>query len=208
MVSGKAPGEKLVEDVDSLIDEVEQAVRVAVGEETLEEDVDALVDRVNEAVRGVVSGNRGWVAVDTLVDRVSEAVRAALGEETLAEDVDTLLGRVGKSVRAAASRGSEAAESVGQSLRDRIRLVLDGVRGSGRDSVVMVRVNKYSRERMDELVEADLVGSRSEAAAFLIAEGIKARQGLFDGIESRIDAIRKAKEELQRLLNEDEKARS
>ena len=145
MVSGRTPGEKLVEDVDNLIEEVEQAVRVAVGEETLEEDVDALVDRVNEAVRGVVSGNRGWVAVDTLVDKVSEAVRAALGEETLAEDVDTLLGRVGKSVRAAASRGSEAAESVGQSLRERIRLVLDGVRGSGRDSVVMVRVNRYQQ---------------------------------------------------------------
>jgi Arc/MetJ-type ribon-helix-helix transcriptional regulator len=68
----------------------------------------------------------------------------------------------------------------------------------------MVRVNKESLEKLDELVEAGIVNSRSEAAAFLIVEGTKARQGLFDRISSKIEEIRNAKQELKKLLEEDE----
>ena len=46
------------------------------------------------------------------------------------------------------------------------------------------------------------MGSRSEAAAFLIAEGIKSRQGLFDRIGEKISEIRRAKEELRQLVEE------
>ena len=66
----------------------------------------------------------------------------------------------------------------------------------------MVRVNSESRERMDQLIEAGLVGSRSEAAAYLIAEGIKSREDLFVEMAAQIDAIRKAREELQKILDE------
>ena len=72
-----------------------------------------------------------------------------------------------------------------------------------RDNVVMVRVDKESLARMDELVEAEVVGSRSEAAAYLITAGIAARQSLFDTIAAKVDEIRKAKEELRKLLNEE-----
>ena len=123
--------------------------------------------------------------------------------EKLVDDVETLVDEVNKVVRVAVVRGSEAAGAVGDNLRDTIRQTMKGVRAA-RDSVVMVRVNKESLERMDELVEAGVVNSRSEAAAFLIAEGITARQGLFDKISSKIDEIRKAKEELRKLLDEDE----
>lgn len=123
--------------------------------------------------------------------------------EKLADDVETLVDEVNKAVRVAVVRGSEAAGVVGDNLRDTIRQTMKGVRAA-RDSVVMVRVNKESLDRMDELVEAGVVNSRSEAAAFLIAEGITARQGLFDKISSKIDEIRKAKEELRKLLDEDE----
>ncbi len=47
-----------------------------------------------------------------------------------------------------------------------------------------------------------MVDSRSEAAAFLISEGIKARQGLFDQISGKIEQIKKAKEELRELLKD------
>ena len=123
--------------------------------------------------------------------------------EKLVEDVETLVDEASKVVRVAVIRGSEAAESVGENLRDTIKQTLKGVRAA-RDSVVMVRVNKDSLGRLDELVEAGLVGSRSEAAAFLIAEGIKTRQGLFDKIASKIDGIREAREELRKLLDEEE----
>ena len=103
----------------------------------------------------------------------------------------------------AVTRTSDAAESAGESLKDTIKETVDGVR-SVRDSVVMVRVDKDSLARVDELVEAEVVGSRSEAAAFLIAEGIKARGGLFDKISEKIEKIRDAKDELRRLLEDEE----
>ena len=76
-----------------------------------------------------------------------------------------------------------------------------------RDNVVMVRVDKESLNRLDELVEAEVVGSRSEAAAYLITAGIAARQSLFDTIATKVDEIRKAKEELRKLLNEEDTPR-
>ena len=188
---------RLVGDADMLIEEIERAVRDAVSGDRRAEDVDALADQIARAVRDAVSEEMLDADVDALVDRVSRAVRREVGSD----DIETLVDRVTGTVRAAVLSGSEAAESMGRSLKDRIQVILEGVRGSGRDSVVMVRVNADSRERMDELIEADLVGSRSEAAAFLIAEGIKARQELFDRISSKIDDIRRAKAELQRLLD-------
>ena len=64
----------------------------------------------------------------------------------------------------------------------------------------MVRVDKDSLDKLDELVEAELAGSRSEAAAFLISEGIKSREPLFDAIAAKVSEIRKAKEELRKML--------
>ena len=75
---------------------------------------------------------------------------------------------------------------------------------AAREKVVMVRLNKESLMRIDELVESQLVKSRSEAAAFLIGEGIQRRNGLFDRIAQKVDNIRKAKEELHNLLSEEE----
>ncbi len=116
----------------------------------------------------------------------------------MSENVDEIVDEVNKTVRVAIVKGVDAAESIGENIRDTIQ----GMRGS-RDNVVMVRVDKASLDRLDELVEAGIMGSRSEAAAFLIAEGIKARQPLFDRIGEKIQEIRQAKEELRRMVDED-----
>ena len=189
-------------DVDSLVKEIERTVRDTLDEKGQTENIDDLVHRVSEAVRNAVSGDKAH-DFGSVEREVRKAVRDAVGDEGQGEDTETLADRITKTVQAAFNRGSELAGSVGQSLKDRIQTMVGGVRGTGRDGVVMVRVNQESLERIDELIEAGLVGSRSEAAAYLIAEGIKARQGLFDGISSKIEAIRKAREELQRLLNEE-----
>lgn len=116
----------------------------------------------------------------------------------MSENVDEIVDEVNKTVRVAIVKGVDAAESIGENIRDTIQ----GMRGS-RDNVVMVRVDKASLDRLDELVEAGIMGSRSEAAAFLIAEGIKARQPLFDRIGEKIQQIRQAKEELRKMVDED-----
>lgn len=116
----------------------------------------------------------------------------------MSENVDEIVDEVNKTVRVAIVKGVDAAESIGENIRDTIQ----GMRGS-RDNVVMVRVDKASLDRLDELVEAGIMGSRSEAAAFLIAEGIKGRQPLFDRIGEKIQEIRQAKEELRKMVDED-----
>ena len=116
----------------------------------------------------------------------------------LSENVDEIVDEVNKTVRVAIVKGVDVAESIGENIRDTVQ----GVRGN-RDNVVMVRVDKASLDRLDELVEAGIKGSRSEAAAFLISEGVKARQPLFDRIAEKIQEIRRAKEELRRMVDED-----
>ncbi len=91
------------------------------------------------------------------------------------------------------------ADSIGENLKETVENVL-----AAREKVVMVRLNKESLIRIDELVEAQLVKSRSEGAAFLIGEGIQRRHELFDRIAQKVENIRKAKEELHNLLAQDE----
>ncbi len=92
---------------------------------------------------------------------------------------------------------SSGVESLGENLKETLQGAL-----SARNSVVMVRLNEESLARLDDLVEAGVVNSRSESAAYLIGEGINARRDLFDRISNKIDQIRKAKKELKQLLDE------
>lgn len=82
-------------------------------------------------------------------------------------------------------------------LQDSIDAVMES-----RKNVVMVRVNDDASAKLNELVEAGIVDSRSEAAAFLISEGIGATGPLFDQISEKTRLIRETKEELRRLLDE------
>lgn len=117
------------------------------------------------------------------------------GRKRLKEGIGIIVDEA-KTVAKEAYRRS-GAEVVGENLKETVEGAL-----SARESVVMVRLNKVSMARLDELVEAGIVKSRSESAAFLIGEGIKARGPLFDRISEKIDEIRKAKEELRALLGE------
>ena len=101
-----------------------------------------------------------------------------------------------KSALKSALRRSRA-ESLGENLIETVQGVL-----SSRKRVVMVRLHQDSLKPVDDLVEAGVVSSRSEASAFLIEEGIKARTELFDRISENLETIRAAKHELRDLLGE------
>ena len=111
----------------------------------------------------------------------------------LAEGIEIIIGEA----KSAATQAFSGAESLGGSLKDTLKGAL-----SARENVVMVRLNQESLIRLDDLVEAGIVNSRSEAAAFLIGEGVKVRSGLFERIAEKTDQIRKAKKELRDLLEE------
>ena len=100
-------------------------------------------------------------------------------------------------------RGTDEAVTAAENLKETIKSKTSGDRAT-RDNVVMVRVDSESLNKMDELVEAELAGSRSEAAAFLISEGIKSRDPLFNVISAKVKEIRQAKEELRELLEQGE----
>ena len=110
------------------------------------------------------------------------------------EGIEMVIGEARSAVRAAVRSG---AETLGGSVKAAIHRAL-----SKRNEVVMVRVNGDTLARLDELVEAGLVSSRSEASAFLIAEGIEAKRELFDGISVGIAKIRDAKQDLFDLLTD------
>jgi len=69
-----------------------------------------------------------------------------------------------------------------------------------RANVVMVRVNDDSLHYLDMLVEADITKSRSESAAFLINEGIKANETLFNKIREITDQISALKAQLRETV--------
>jgi len=120
---------------------------------------------------------------------------------TLLDGLGGIVEEVHQTVRTTVEKGAAQAERLGENLKETIQ----GMR-AGRDNVVMVRVDDDSKFKLDELLDAGLVNSRSEAAAFLIGEGIKARRQLFDTISGKVEDIRKKKEELRKLLEEDGEA--
>ena len=98
--------------------------------------------------------------------------------------------------------GKNIEEVVANTVGDSLRATIESVRGK-RDNVVMVRVSRESLADLDELVDCGLTNSRSEAAAFLIAEGIKARSDLYEKIAEQSKVIREAKERLKELLDDE-----
>ncbi|MCK4762515.1 MAG: hypothetical protein KAW12_09995 [Candidatus Aminicenantes bacterium] len=69
-----------------------------------------------------------------------------------------------------------------------------------RNTVLTIRVNDEANEKLTMLVETGLFKSRSESAAFLIEEGIKYQEPLFDKVEKKMEEINKLKEELKGLI--------
>ncbi len=69
-----------------------------------------------------------------------------------------------------------------------------------RANVVMVRVNDDALRHMDMLVDAEVTKSRSESAAFLITEGVKANQALFEKISHITEQIAALRAQLRETV--------
>ena len=139
--------------------------------------------------------NQNGNSQEEVSDQQPEQSRARTRTITISlDDLDD----VDKAVRDAIGKGRDVASTVGGSIRDSINAVR-----TTRDSVVMVRLSKDSLERLDELVDSGVTNSRSEASAFLIGEGVKARSDLFDKIAAQTRVIREAREKLRQLLEEE-----
>lgn len=73
-----------------------------------------------------------------------------------------------------------------------------------RSNVVMVRINDEALRHLDMLVEAEVTKSRSESAAYLISEGIRANGELFGKIGEITDQIETLRVQLRKTIQDHE----
>jgi hypothetical protein len=114
-----------------------------------------------------------------------------------------------KSKEGFGSKASSGVEAASKTLNDAFKQVEKQVEHIGkaltsalqdRANVVMVRVNDDSLAYLDMLVEANITKSRSESAAFLINEGIKGNESLFNRIREITDQISALKSQLRETV--------
>lgn len=117
------------------------------------------------------------------------------GEKKFSKRIEIIVDEAKEGIKSAYH--SSGVESIGESVKEALEGAL-----SGRENVVMVRLNTESLKSVDELVEAEVVSSRSEGVAFLVSEGVKAQSELFDKIKVKVEQIRQVKQELRDLLGE------
>jgi len=107
-----------------------------------------------------------------------------------------------------ASSVKEVAQKTGEALNKATESIGKAIEAAlvARDHVVVVRVNDDSLRSLDALVQSGIFKSRSEAAAFLISEGVKAQAVLFDRISERIKEIERLRAELKDIVKPSENA--
>jgi len=126
-------------------------------------------------------------------ERNAPKTSAGAGQKVEAEE--SLIERIGKGIRKARITETIASEmeATGQAIKSLM---------TGRENVLMVRVNRKTMDKIDSLVDAGMVRSRSEGAAFLIAVGISSQVELFGLIDKKITQIRKIRDELKEMVKE------
>jgi Arc/MetJ-type ribon-helix-helix transcriptional regulator len=126
---------------------------------------------------------------DVVVTTMSnDEPRRTSGFDDIASSVKEVAQKTGEVI-------NKATESIGKAIESAL---------SARDHVVMVRVNDESLKKLDALVQSGIFKSRSESAAFLISEGIKAQETLFSRIAERISEIERLRSELKEIVRPEE----
>ena len=102
------------------------------------------------------------------------------------------------SVRDLASRIPESLTAIGRDISRTIERAI-----SAKDEyVAAVKISPAAQEKLEQLVQAGVFSNRSEAAGFLIDEGIKTQTALFERVEQKLAEIERLKAELRGLINE------
>ncbi len=102
------------------------------------------------------------------------------------------------SVRDTLTRIPEALGAIGHNLRDTFERAIH----SREDYVVAVKVSPEAQNKLEQLVQAGVFGSRAEAAAYLIDEGINAQTALFERVSHKLTEIERLQAELRGLVDQ------
>lgn len=93
-------------------------------------------------------------------------------------------------------------EKIAVKTAESIKKVVDKALSS-RNTVLTIRVNDECNTKLNMLVDSGLFKSRSESAAFLIQEGIKKQEVLFDKISSKLERIEQIRHDLKKIVSEE-----
>ncbi len=134
------------------------------------------------------------------MEKEDEAAKAQATDETsgtTAEEAGEKFSRKADDVRQSATKAFNEAfkqvETISKTLTNALQ---------DRSNVVMVRINDDALHYLDMMVEADVAKSRSEAAAYLINEGIKSNEEFFHKIRDISDQISALKAQLRETVKE------
>lgn len=105
---------------------------------------------------------------------------------------------VGASVRDMAARLPEQLSAIGRDISRTIERAIS----AKDDYMLAVKVSHDAQVRLGQLVQAGVFGTRAEAAAFLIDEGIKTQSALFEQVEQKLTEIERLRAELRGLVGE------
>ena len=105
---------------------------------------------------------------------------------------------VGASVRDMAARIPEQLSAIGRDISRTIERAIS----AKDDYMLAVKVSQDAQTKLGQLVQAGVFGTRAEAAAFLIDEGIKTQGPLFERVEQKLGEIERLRAELRGLVGE------
>src|SRR5712691_4851106 len=103
---------------------------------------------------------------------------------------------VSSSVRDMAARLPEQLSAIGRAISRTIERAIS----AKDDYMLAVKVSQDAQVRLGQLVQAGVFGTRAEAAAFLIDEGIKSQGPLFERVEQKLGEIERLRAELRGMV--------
>jgi hypothetical protein len=116
------------------------------------------------------------------------------GEADQADDRSS----VGAQMRDMASRIPEQLSAIGRDISRTIERAIS----AKDDYMLAVKVSQDAQIKLGQLVQAGVFGTRAEAAAFLIDEGIKTQGPLFERVEEKLGEIERLRAELRGMVGE------
>jgi hypothetical protein len=105
---------------------------------------------------------------------------------------------VSASMRDMAARLPEQLSAIGRDISRTIERAIS----AKDDYMLAVKVSHDAQVRLGQLVQAGVFGTRAEAAAFLIEEGMKTQGALFERVEQKLGEIERLRAELRGMVGE------
>jgi hypothetical protein len=105
---------------------------------------------------------------------------------------------VSSSMRDMAARIPEQLSAIGRDISRTIERAIS----AKDDYMLAVKVSQDAQHKLGQLVQAGVFGTRAEAAAFLIDEGIKTQGPLFERVEQKLGEIERLRAELRGMVGE------